>query len=65
MADVTVYSSKPEASNLYTIGGMHRKHEKWAEHVIKGVYMRARDNHVEVVEACSQGMGLLDLLYIY
>ena len=44
---------------------MQSKHEKWAEHVIKGVYMRARDNHVEVVEACSQGMGLLDLLYIY
>ena len=31
----------------------------------KGVYMRAHDNHVEVVEARAQYMGLLDLLYIY
>ena len=31
----------------------------------KGVYMRAHDNHVEVVEARAQCMGLLDLLYIY
>ena len=31
----------------------------------KGVYMRAHDNHVEVVEARAQCMGLLDLIYIY
>ena len=31
----------------------------------KRVYMRARDKQVEVVEACTQGMGLLHILYIY
>ena len=36
--NLTVYPSKPEASNLYTMEAVYSKHEKCAEHVIKGVY---------------------------
>ena len=44
---------------------MHCKQEKMGRARDKRVYMRAHDKQVEVVEACTQGMGLLHLLYIY
>ena len=45
---------------------MHSKHEKWAEHVIKG-YIWARDNHVEVVEGLRHAHKVWDcyIFYIY